>query len=100
MPTGTLTRVARSAPATLIHTFVVGETPTNAAGAVTVTITDANGTVVINAATATGGAAGVYTYAMVGQARPARYTVAWTGTVAGSAATETDPGRTRARVVL
>lgn len=90
MPTGTLTRVAQSAPATLTHTFVVGETPTDAAGAVTVTITDANGSVVVNAAAATHGSTGVYTYAMAGQAALARYAVAWTGTFSGSAVTETD----------
>lgn len=90
MPTGTLTRVARSAPATLTHTFVVGETPTDAAGAVTVTITDAAGTVIVNAATATHGTTGVYTYAMAGQSQLALYTVAWTGTFSGSAVTETD----------
>jgi hypothetical protein len=90
MPTGTLTRVARSAPATLTHTFVVGESPTDAAGPVAVTITDANGTVVVNAAAATHGTTGVYTYAMAGQPLLARYSVAWTGTFSGSAVTETD----------
>lgn len=90
MPTGTLTRVAKSAPATLTHTFVVGETPTDAAGSVTVTITDLNGTVVIAAATATHGTTGQYTYALAGQALLTRYTVAWTGTFTGSAVTETD----------
>jgi hypothetical protein len=90
VPTGTLTRVARSAPATLTHTFVVGETPTDAAGAVTVTIVDANGAAVVTAATATHGTTGVYTYAMAGQSLLARYSVAWTGTFSGSAVTETD----------
>jgi len=90
MPTGTTTRVAKSAPATLTHTFVVGETPTDAAGAVTVTLTDLNGTVIVNAATATHGTTGVYTYAMAGQAALSKYSVAWTGTFTGSAVTETD----------
>jgi hypothetical protein len=90
MPTGTLTRVARSAPASLTHTFVVGETPTSATGAVTVTITDANGTAVVTNAATVLGQPGVYTYALAGQAALARYSVAWTGTFSGSAVTETD----------
>lgn len=90
MPTGTLTRVARSAPATLTHTFVVDETLTDAAAGVTVTITDANGTAVVTGAAATHGTVGVYTYAMAGQALLARYSVAWTGTFSGSSVTETD----------
>jgi len=90
MPTGTLTRVAKSAPVTLTHTFVVGETPTVAAGSVTVTITDATGALIVNAATASHGSTGVYTYAMAGQAQLARYSVAWTGMFTGSAVTETD----------
>lgn len=90
MPTGTLTRVAKSAPATLTHTFVVGETPTDAAASVTVTITDANSTAVVTAAAATHGTTGVYSYAMAGQALLARYSVAWTGTFSGSVVTETD----------
>lgn len=90
MPTGTLTRVALSAPATLTHTFVVGETPTDAAAGVTVTITDANGSAVVTAASAAHGTTGVYTYALAGQALLARYTVAWTGTFSGSTVTETD----------
>lgn len=90
MATGTVTRVAKSAPATLTHTFVVGETPTSAAGAVTVTLTDANGTAVVTAAATLNPSAGVYTYAMAGQSQLARYSVAWTGTFSGSAVTETD----------
>lgn len=90
MATGTLTRVAKSAPATLTHTFVVDETPTDAAAGVTVTITDANGTAVVTAAATVHGATGVYTYAMAGQALLARYSVAWTGTFSGSVVTETD----------
>lgn len=90
MPTGTLTRVAKSAPATLAHTFVIGETPAAASAGVTVTITDANGTAVITSAAATPGTTGVYTYAMAGQAALARYTVAWTGTFSSSVVTETD----------
>lgn len=90
MPTGTLTRVAKSAPATLTHAFVVGETPTDASAGVTVTITDANGTAIVTAASATHGSTGVYTYAMAGQANLARYSVAWTGTFTGSVVTETD----------
>lgn len=85
-----LTRIARTAPATLTHTFVVGETPTDATGTVTVTITDATGTAIVTAAATTHGTTGVYTYALAGQAKLSLLTVAWTGTFSGSAVTETD----------
>ncbi len=87
----TLTRVAKSAPATLSHTFIVGETATDpTSNAATVTIVDANGTNVVGPAAATRTGTGVYTYAMAGQPQLARYTVTWTGTFSGSAVSEVD----------
>lgn len=91
MPTANVSRVARSAPATLTHAFVVGETLTDVdSGSVTLTLTDANGTVVVNAATATHAGLGTYTYAMAGQSQLADYTAAWSGLFGGSTVTETD----------
>jgi hypothetical protein len=85
------TRVAKTAPATLSHTFVVGETPTDPTGATaTVAITDANGAAVVASTAATHGTAGVFTYALAGQSQLARYTAAWTATFSGSAVVETD----------
>jgi len=89
VPTGTLTRVARTAPEALTHTFVIGETPTDAAGSVTVTITDANG-ILVASGTAVHGVTGTYTYVMAGQPLLASYSVAWTGTFSGSVVTEVD----------
>lgn len=88
---GELTRVARTAPATLSHTFVVGETLTDATGNVTLAATDANGTAVASASgTTTHGTTGLYTFAMPGQTLLARYALAWTGTFSGSSVTEVD----------
>lgn len=84
-----LTRIARTAPATLTHTFVVGENPTDATGTVTVAITDATGAAVASG-NATHGTTGVYTYALSGQAQMSLLTVAWTGVFSGSTVTETD----------
>lgn len=90
--TGPLTtRVAKTAPVTLTHTFVVGETATDPSPATaTVTITKADGSAVVTAAAATHGSAGVFTYALAGQSALDRYAVAWTATFSGSAVTETD----------
>jgi hypothetical protein len=86
-----LTRVARTAPVTLSHTFVVGETPADPSPATaTVAIVDANGTTVVASTAATHGTAGVFTYALAGQAQLAHYTAAWTATFSGSAVVETD----------
>lgn len=84
----TLTRIARTAPATLSHTFVVGETVVDP-GVVTYAVTDANGTAVTSG-NATGTGATARTFDLPGQADLADYEVAWTGTIAGSTVVETD----------
>jgi hypothetical protein len=84
-----LRRVQRTAAATLDHVFYVGETGTNSAGPVTVTITDANGTV-ISTGTATSAGAGEYTYPLPPQAVLMLLTVAWAGTISGAAVVEID----------
>src|SRR3989442_15547535 len=83
-------RVVRTAAAGLAHTFMVGETGTDSTTPVSVSVTDANGTVVqtVNPASAEG--QGRYTFALTPQATLARLAVAWTGTIAGALVTETD----------
>lgn len=86
-----LTRVARTATATLDHTFVVDETPTDSTTAVTVTITDATGaSVATGTATSAGAGTGKYTYQLAGQAQLALLSVAWSATISGAAVVETD----------
>jgi hypothetical protein len=87
---GEVTRVARTAPATLPHTFVVGETATDPTGSTaTVVATDpAGGSVTVGAATRTG--VGAFAATMAGQAALTRLSIAWTGTFSGSAVTEVD----------
>lgn len=86
-----LTRVARTAPATLSHTFEVGETVTDSSTTVTVAVTDANGTVVSSGdATSAGADTGRYTYPLPGQATLSLLTVSWSATIAGAPVVETD----------
>lgn len=86
-----LTRVARTAAATLSHTFEVGETLTDSSTTVAVSVTDANGTVVsTGTASSAGTGTGRYTYPLPGQATLSLLTVAWSGTIAGAAVVETD----------
>lgn len=90
MAGSTLTRIAKTAPATLSHTFVVGETATDPSPATaTVTITKADGTAVATDAAATHGATGVFTYDLAGQSALDRYSVAWTADFSGSTVVET-----------
>lgn len=84
-----LTRVARSWPATLTHTFEVDETPTDAAGVVSVVVTDAN-TALVTSGTATHAGTGVYTYALPAQAALAELTVSWSGSISGTTVAEVD----------
>lgn len=74
-----LTRVLRTAPVTLSHTFRVDETPTSA-GAVTVAVKRLDGTAVASGA-ATPGGTGQYTYDLVGQAQLDTLTVDWSGSL-------------------
>lgn len=85
----TLTRVARTAAATLEHTFLVGEVGTDSTTAVTVTVTAEDGTEL-----ATGPAAGTgsgrYTFALAGQPELVAARVDWAGTIGGAAVVESD----------
>ncbi|GAA4100913.1 hypothetical protein [Nonomuraea soli] len=87
----TALRIRRTAPALLAHTFYEGETPADAAGAVAVTVTDAAGvSVATGDATHAGAGTGRYTFHLAGQAQLALLTVTWSGTIGGSAVTESD----------
>lgn len=87
----TVTRVQATFGATLTHTFTVGETPTDAAGAVTVTVRRLDGTTVSTGpATLTAPDSGTYTYALPGQADPDILVATWAGTIAGSAVSVRD----------
>lgn len=74
-----LSRVLRTTPATLSHTFKVDETPTSA-GAVTVAVKRLDGTTVASGA-ATAGTPGQYSYALAGQAELDTLTVDWSGSL-------------------
>lgn len=85
------TRIAQTAAATLSHTFEIGETPTDSTTTVTVAVTDANGAAVSSGnASSAGVGTGKYNYTLPAQAALNMLTVAWTGTIAGAAVTETD----------
>ncbi|UUV34382.1 hypothetical protein NQK81_13305 [Amycolatopsis roodepoortensis] len=78
-----LTRVVTGQPVTLSHTWLTNEdTPTNATGNVTVSVTDPAGTVVTSGTAANGGT-GVYTFVLPPQASLTLLTVTWSATVAG-----------------
>lgn len=85
-----LTRVLRTAAATIEHAFVVDETATDSSTTpVTFAVTDANGTAV-QSGNATHGATGHYTFALTPQAQLMLLTVAWSATIAGAAVVEVD----------
>lgn len=86
---GALTRVALTAAETLRHTFYVGEQPTAAAGAVTVSATDPTGVQVFSG-TATAEPDGGYSFAMPGQAQLTVLDVAWSGSIGGTVVVEYD----------
>lgn len=86
-----LTRVLRTAAATIEHTFVVGETPTDSSTTVAVTIKDANGDTVQTAnATSAGADTGRYTLDLTPRATLDLLTVEWSATIAGAAVIEAD----------
>ncbi|MET8908384.1 hypothetical protein [Micromonospora sp. NPDC004551] len=86
-----LFRVLRASGATLTHTFRVGETATDATGAVTVAVARLDGTPVQSgAATHPAGQTGVYTFALNPVAQLDALTVTWSGTIAGAARAEQD----------
>ena len=87
----TRTRVLRTAAASLEHTFVVGETPTDSTTTVTVSATNAAGSVVASGnATTAGAGTGRYTFALAGQPLLSVLQVAWSATIAGADVVETD----------
>lgn len=80
-----LIRVLQTSQVTLTHTFYVDETPTDAAGSVTVTVTRLDGTAVGAPATATSLGSGVYTFVKPGYIDLDTHLVEWSGTVGGAA---------------
>ncbi|AYF31103.1 hypothetical protein CSH63_27420 [Micromonospora tulbaghiae] len=87
---GALTRVARTAAATLSHTFAgPGEDPVTITGQVTVTGTDPDGDLVFTG-TAAPGAGGGYEFAMPAQAQLGPIDVTWSGAVGSTALVERD----------
>lgn len=84
---GTLTRVARTAAATLTHTFYTGEQPAPA-GTVTVTGRDPAGVQVFTGSAVAAGDG--YSFAMPPQQQLTMLEVAWAGTVAGAEVVEYD----------
>lgn len=86
-----LTRVLRTAAATLDHTWYVGETATDSTTTVTVAVTDANGVAVTSGnASSAGAGTGRYTFALPVQALTQTLTVDWTGTILGAVVVESD----------
>lgn len=84
-----LIRVLVAASVTLSHTFYVDETPTDASGAVAVTVKRLDGSAVVSG-NATSAGSGRYTYVLPGQPLVDALTVDWSGTVGGGARTERD----------
>lgn len=78
-------RILRSVQGQPEVTFYVGTTATNADGAVTVTITRANGTVFATSAATSNSGTGRYVYTMVPQSDLELFTLVWSGTFGGVA---------------
>lgn len=90
-----LTRVAKTAAATLSHTFYAGagsasEAAADSSTTVTVAVTDANGTSVTSGNATHPGTTGVYTFALPAQSALKLLTVAWTATISGAVVVESD----------
>lgn len=86
-----MARYLKNTSVTLRETFYVDGTATDAAGAVTIGITDYLGTTVVASGTATSSAgSGVYTYLLTPQTAVNRLTVTWSGTWSGVAQTLSD----------
>lgn len=86
-----VTRVHKTAPATLTHTWYVGETATDPTGTPTIAIVAADGVSVESGnATVSGGSSGITTYAMSAVSTLERLTVTWTATVGGVSRVEVD----------
>jgi hypothetical protein len=84
-----LIRILRTAQVTLTHTWYVDETPTDAAGSVTVTVKRLDGTTLASGTAAHPGV-GQYTFTPPAQAQVETYTVDWAGSVAGVTVTARD----------
>jgi hypothetical protein len=78
-------RALRNTQVPLDQPFYVGGVLTNADGAVTVTITRADGTVFATDAATTNPSTGVYRYTLAPQANLEYFTLVWTGTFGGVA---------------
>jgi hypothetical protein len=85
-----LIRVLQTAQVVVEHTFIDGETPIDAAGAVTATLKRLDGTTVDTATAGHPGAPGLYTYTVPGQADVDMLTLDWQGSVGGAAVTVRD----------
>ncbi len=82
-------RILRSTPSTLSVTFYGDSAPTDADGAVTVTITKPDGTALVTGAATTHGTIGKYTYTLAPQSNLRRLRFDWSGTFGGIATTVT-----------
>lgn len=80
-------RVVRGTAATLSVTFASDETPTDADGLVTVTVTSDDGSVIVTDAATVHAGTGRYTYTLPPQSAVKRLELAWTGTFGGVAQT-------------
>lgn len=82
-----LIRVVRTALATLTRTFLVDESPTDAVGTVTVTVTRAADGTAVTSGPATRISLGTYTFVLPSQANLDWLDVAWSGSIGGGALT-------------
>lgn len=89
---GTLTRVPRTAAATLAHVFydAGGEEPVTATGDVTVTATGPDGEDVFTGTAAGPNSAGAYTYTMPAQPQLTVLDVTWSAVIGGTTVVERD----------
>lgn len=85
-----LVRVLRTASVVLTHVFYVDETPTDATGAVAVSVKRLDGTVITSSTASGPSPTGTYTFTIPAQANVDTLTVDWAATVAGSAITARD----------
>lgn len=84
-------RILRGSTATITHTFVVDEDPTDASTTVTVAVVDATGASVSSGnATTAGSGTGAYTYALAAGSTLKNLTATWTGTIGGASTAEAD----------
>lgn len=84
-------RILRGTTATITHTFVVDEDPTDSSTTVTVAVVDATGASVSSGnATTAGAGTGQYTYTLAAGSTLEDLTATWTGTIAGVVTAEAD----------